>query len=111
MADYATRCSALRALLSDGQEHPGAELERVGGRRFAGRVHEIRRGLDGQPPLQVDCETRGSESFWRVSLSQEAKPPSPSRPSRKWLEAEVARLRAELERVKKKTQQELFAEG
>ena len=51
MSTYATRCAALRALLSDGQEHAGAELEQVGGRRFAGRIHELRRGEDGGPAI------------------------------------------------------------
>lgn len=96
MSTYANRCTALRELLSDRKEHAGAELEAIGGRRFGARVHSIRRGEDGLPALQVECETRGSESYWTARPYRPDEPRPGKRRSVAHLEARVAELEAEL---------------
>lgn len=61
MGDVAARetaCARLRALLADGAWHSALELVEAGGLRYGGRLHEIRRGQDGGPPLTVAAEPR-----------------------------------------------------
>jgi hypothetical protein len=70
MGDLAARgnaCSRLRRLLADGKWHSALELVEVGGLRYGGRLHEIRRGLDGAPALDVEAEARehrGRQVWW-----------------------------------------------
>jgi hypothetical protein len=62
-----TACARLRALLADGGWHSALELVDVGGLRYGGRLHEIRRGLDGAPALDVEGEARehrGRSVWW-----------------------------------------------
>ncbi len=56
----------LRKLLADGRWHSALELVDVGGLRYGGRLHEIRRGLDGAPALDVESEARplGGRNVW-----------------------------------------------
>lgn len=64
----ATNCSRLRALLSDGAWHSMRELQEVAGWRYGGRLHELKHGKDGGPPM--DHETRREKSgevFYRVT--------------------------------------------
>lgn len=58
LAARETACARLRALLADGAWHSALELVEAGGLRYGGRLHEIRRGLDGGPPLDVAAEPR-----------------------------------------------------
>lgn len=63
-----TNCSRLRALLLDGAWHSMRELQEVAGWRYGGRLHELKHGKDGGPP--VDHETRREKSgevFYRVT--------------------------------------------
>jgi hypothetical protein len=67
LAAIGTACAKLRAFLADGAWHSALELVQVGGLRFGGRLHEIRRGLDGQPALDVETEARshnGRRVWW-----------------------------------------------
>jgi len=61
-----TACTRLRKLLADGRWHSALELVEVGGLRYGGRLHEIRRGQDGAPALDVECEAReqGGRQVW-----------------------------------------------
>lgn len=64
-------CSRLRRLLADGRWHGPDELVAVGGLRFGGRLHELRRSDDGGPPLDVEGEHRGDGAwFYRARLPQ-----------------------------------------
>ena len=53
-----TACARLRAVLGDSAWHSALELVEAGGLRYGGRLHEIRRGLDGAPALEVEAEPR-----------------------------------------------------
>lgn len=55
-----TRRDALRALLSDGLWHTQQELERAGGMRFGGRIHELRKAGFRVEKRMVD----GDSSRW-----------------------------------------------
>lgn len=102
MSTYATRCAAIRSLLADGLEHSGAELERVGGRRYGARVAEIRRGEDGGPPIAVDCEVRGSESYWRARPYRDDEPRPEPKESVAALKQRIEQLEAELAAERKR---------
>jgi hypothetical protein len=64
-------CARLRRVLADGAWHSALELLEVGGLRYGGRLHEIRHGDDGGPPLDVEGEPRSGERgrvwFYRVA--------------------------------------------
>jgi hypothetical protein len=64
-------CARLRRVLADGAWHSALELLEVGGLRYGGRLHEIRRGDDGGQPLAVEGEPRSGERgrlwFYRVA--------------------------------------------
>ncbi len=66
-----TACARLRALLADGLAHSAFELVDVAGLRYGGRLHELRRGLDGKPPLDVTGEPRqhGARLVWFYRLA------------------------------------------
>lgn len=53
-----TACARLRRLLSDARWHEVGELVAAGGLRFGARLLELRRGLDGAPPIDIDAERR-----------------------------------------------------
>lgn len=57
--------------------HSALELVEVGGLRYGGRLHEIRRGQDGAPALEVEAEARpqnGRTVWWyRAAPSRPAK--------------------------------------
>ncbi len=61
--------SKVRAALADNGWHLGANLERIGGRRFGVRVQEIREGSDGYPPARVVVMRDGAsgDSTWRFT--------------------------------------------
>lgn len=61
-----TACARLRELLADGRWHSALELVEAGGLRYGGRLHEIRRGQDGAPALDVEAEGRehGGRRVW-----------------------------------------------
>ncbi len=63
------KCLALRSLLADGRWHGMAELQDVAGYRYGGRVHEVRRGDDGRPPLTVEAK-RGARNEWQYRATQ-----------------------------------------
>lgn len=60
-----TKAAALRELMTTGPRAWGwftqQELIAAGGLRYGGRLHEIRRGDDGELPLAVDCIALDSE--------------------------------------------------
>ncbi len=58
-----SRRAALRLLLDDGRWHTAEELRRLVGWRYGARLHELRRGEDGGPPLTV--EVRGDGGLYR----------------------------------------------
>lgn len=60
------RCADLRALLSDGKWHPMGELREVAGWRYGARLLEIRRGLDGWPPIAVEKRREGDLWLYRL---------------------------------------------
>lgn len=62
----ANACQKIRALLRDGAWHGSPELADVGGMRFGARLLEIRRGADGDRPLDVEAEARprGGRMVW-----------------------------------------------
>lgn len=66
LAARETACARLRKLLADGQWHSALELVDVAGLRYGGRLHELRRGLDGGPPLDVESQARqqGRRQVW-----------------------------------------------
>lgn len=70
----ATACSRLRELLADGAWHSALELVEAGGLRYGGRLHEIRRGLDGALPLDVEGEARelNRRALWFYRLARPA---------------------------------------
>ncbi len=116
------KAEAVRAFLADGCWRPGREVEAVGGRRFGARVHEIRRGDDGGPPMAVECDMRNGESWWRMRPYRADEPrPSPPGRTRYQVETELEQLRQkfddpaalrrrleELERTKTTPQFNLF---
>ncbi|MBK9497096.1 MAG: hypothetical protein IPO08_21795 [Xanthomonadales bacterium] len=53
------RCDRLRALLADRAWHTMDELREVAGWRYGARLHELRRGLDGGRPVEVDVRHTG----------------------------------------------------
>ncbi|WP_242344010.1 hypothetical protein [Anaeromyxobacter terrae] len=62
-----TACTRLRALLAGGAWRSALELVEAGGLRYGGRLHELRRGEDGGPPLEVESEVRehnGRRVWW-----------------------------------------------
>lgn len=64
----AGKAAALRRLLADGAWHTATELEAVGGRRYGARLHEIRRGDDGRPAVEIEGQRRGGargDCEWR----------------------------------------------
>ncbi len=73
-----TACARLRALLADGAWHSALELVEAGGLRFGGRLHEIRRGLDGAPALDVEAEPR---ELHRRSVWHYRAPSAPTAPA------------------------------
>ncbi len=101
-----TCCSRLRRFMSAGGWFPSSALERVGGRRFAARLHEIERGQDGRPPRRYEVELRAGGRSWYRLLPVDAKwtPPAPRRERAKEriteLLLEVERLKAELAEVR-----------
>lgn len=66
-----TACARLRRLLSDAQWHEVAELVAAGGLRYGARLLELRRGLDGRPPVDVESEpyARGRRAAWRYRIA------------------------------------------
>jgi hypothetical protein len=75
LAARGTACARLRALLADGAWHSALELVEVGGLRYGGRLHELRRGADGEPALDVDAEARphrGRQVWWYRVAPREA---------------------------------------
>lgn len=72
----ANACARLRALLADGRWHDAPELVQVGGLRYGGRLHEIRRGQDGAPALDVEAEphARGGRQVWALPAAAPAAP-------------------------------------
>ena len=111
------RCSALRELLKDGLWHLAPEMRAVGGDRYGARVHEIRRGEDGGPPIAVDCEVFGNVSRYRGRAYREGEErPGKSAQAKRVaeLEARVRQLEEELRRERewrKPAQASLFGGG
>ncbi len=69
------RCVKLRRLLADGEWHSALELHDTAGMRFGGRLHELRRGLDGLPALDVIGEARAhaGRTVWWYRLAPAAR--------------------------------------
>lgn len=102
-----TKRERLRAFMSDGQWHPAHELAAVGGTRFAARLHELRRGVEG-PAVEYECRAVGSsDTAFEYRLRPDLPPPelkargrvSASELIRHQAE-EIARLTAELARLR-----------
>lgn len=76
-----TACQRLRTFLADGAWHSALEMVEAGGLRFGARLLELRRGLDGGVPLDIEVERRARAGrfvwFYRV-----APPAAPLRPGR-----------------------------
>lgn len=62
----------LRRLLADGRWHGSDELVAAGGLRFGARLLELRRGLDGRPPLDVDTDQHDGKWRYRIAPAREA---------------------------------------
>lgn len=75
----ATKCAALRKLLSDGRWHSMQEMQDAGGFRYGGRVEEIRKGKDGLPPLDIETRGHGNAFEYRARIQAAASPPSVGR--------------------------------
>lgn len=69
-----SKCQALRELLSDGRWHNHSEMMAAGGARFGGRLHEIRRGVDGGPQLNVEKKAVGGDVLWLYRCVGEVRP-------------------------------------
>lgn len=54
----ATAHQRLRALFRVRAWHPETEVVRAGGLRYRTRLAELRRGLDGRPPLEIQRKRR-----------------------------------------------------
>lgn len=76
VAARGSACARLRALLADGRWHSALELVDAGGLRYGGRLHEIRRGLDGEPALDVEAEARehGRRQVWHYRAAVRSAP-------------------------------------
>lgn len=103
-----TKCARLRAFMADGAWYAGSALAEVGGTRFAARLHEIRRGEDGERPVDYECRAiGGSDTAFEYRLRPEL--PEPELKTQKRRRAtselirrqaeEIARLQAELARA------------
>lgn len=86
-------CGRLRRLMSDGAWHASAELERVGGRRFPARLHDIERGEDGYPSLAYDCRAvDGREGAYEYRLRAWNEGEERPRPRRQRAKERIAEL-------------------
>lgn len=116
-----SKAARLRAHMADGAWYAASALAEVGGTRFAARLFEIRRGTDGNTPVDYECRAvGGSDTAFEYRLVHDAPPPDVTKRRRsasaliKQQAEEIARLQAELAaalkaRVKSsQSQQSLF---
>ncbi|MBL8924151.1 MAG: hypothetical protein JNJ54_35175 [Myxococcaceae bacterium] len=118
-----TKCARLRAFMADGAWYAAAQLAEVGGSRFPARLHEIRRGADGDRPIDYECRSvGGSDTAFEYRLLPHAPEPEKRTERRRQSAAElirhqaeeIARLTAELAKLRTERragQAELFGGG
>lgn len=110
-----TACERLRAFMLAGCWYTSETLERIGGRRFAARLHEIARGADGCPEMAYDCRVvDGCEGIFEYRLREygpgEDRPKPRRQAARERIE-QLARENAELKRRLEQLHAEMRAEG
>ena len=116
-----TKAARLRAYMADGAWYAASALAEVGGTRFAARLFDIRRGTDGNTPVDYECRPIGdSDTAFEYRLRFDLPAPDVTKRRRsasaliKQQAEEIARLQAELataiaSRVKSnQAQQSLF---
>jgi hypothetical protein len=57
------KLAPLRKLFADGQWHDMHQLAAVAGMRYGARIFELRRGDDGEPPLDIE-KRQVRPGFW-----------------------------------------------
>lgn len=59
-----TKTEILRDVLSDGEWHTSSDLVRRGcGYRYGAIIQRVRRGMDGQPPLNIETKQVSVSKF------------------------------------------------
>ena len=70
-----THAQRLRALLADGRWHSSSALVDAGcGYRYGAVVHVVRRGEDGQPPLEIETR-QASGARWEYRARPKGRTP------------------------------------
>lgn len=98
-----TKAARLRAYMADGAWYAASALAEVGGTRFAARLFDIRRGTDGNTPVDYECRPIGdSDTAFEYRLRFDLPAPDVTKRRRsasaliKSQAEEIARLQAEL---------------
>lgn len=98
-----TKAARLRAYMADGSWYAASALAEVGGTRFAARLFDIRRGTDGNTPVDYECRPIGdSDTAFEYRLRFDLPAPDVTKRRRsasaliKQQAEEIARLQAEL---------------
>ena len=105
-----TACGRLRLLMRLNVWYRASEFERIGGRRFPARLHEIARGEDGAPATAYDCRATSADSGVYEYRLREYRPDEERPPERRArtharlgaLAAEVVELADEVVELKRR---------
>lgn len=101
-----TACARLRAGMLLGAWYGADYLTRVGGRRFAARLHEIARGADGFSPLAYDCRAvDGSAGLFEYRLREYGLGEPRPEPKKKLARARIEQLARENAELKRRVAQ------